>query len=213
MRISQLARFPFRARAACVQLDGWRLSDACLEGRAAGRGAGDFQAGRDPLFDLGDVGDDANCSTAGLDVLHGFDRFVERVGVQRSESLVQDQHLVDVAGGPPTLAGDVGEAESEGEAGEELLSARQGAGVACPTGVGIEDFEVEAPRSASAAGRSVAPSDRVPALAHAGQVDVADVGYSLQLGGEHPSGQRHPCRSFAGAHRVDFAFERGLAGQ
>src|SRR3712207_1604650 len=98
----------------------WSRSTHNEAGAAPPPLAFDLQPGVDQFLELGDVRDDADHAPALLEVLEGADREVERFGVEGAEALVDEDRLeADAAG---VALHDVGEAERQGEAGEEAFA-------------------------------------------------------------------------------------------
>jgi hypothetical protein len=105
--------------------------------------------GGDALPQLGDVADDADHAAAlAQAVEHGHHLF-EGFLVEAAEALVDEQRLYPGAAG---LGRDhVGQAEREGQAGQERLAAGQRAGVAVHPGPGVAGEQAEAGAARAAA--------------------------------------------------------------
>src|SRR5580704_6438720 len=120
---------------------------------AAGLAFADADLGGDALPELGDVADDADHSAAFAQAVeHGHDLF-EGVLIQAAEALIDEERLDP---GAARLGGDDGgQAEGEGQAGQEGLAAGQRTGVAVHPGPAVAGEQAEAGPARAAAGVGV----------------------------------------------------------
>ena len=120
-----------------------RRSDGLDELAAAvARQRADLEPDRQRRLERLDMGDEPYQRAASAEAVEDLDRLVERVRVERAETLVDEE----CAGGG-TLAGgtdDIGPAEGERKRGEERLTARQRSGGSGAPGVAVVHEEVEA---------------------------------------------------------------------
>src|SRR5712692_8445006 len=120
---------------------------------AAGLALADLDLGRDALPELGYVADDAHHPASLAQAVEHGHHLLEGVLVEAAEALVDEQRLDPGAAG---LGGDhVGEAEGQGQAGQERLAAGQRAGVAVHPGPAVAGEQAEAGPARAAAGVGV----------------------------------------------------------
>src|SRR5580704_4612863 len=126
-------------------------ADLAADGQvAAGAALVHADLGRDALLQLGDVADDADHPASLAQAVEYGHYLVQGLLVQAAEALVDKQRLDP---GPARLGGDdVGQAEGQGQAGQEGLAAGQGAGVAVHAGPGVAGQQAE-PGTARATAR------------------------------------------------------------
>ncbi len=101
---------------------------------------------------------------------------------------------------------DVGEAEGEGERGEEGLAAAEGVHAAGEAGVFVEHVEIEA-GGAALVGALAAAFEAVAAAAHLDQTGAGGDEGVVEEGGEHEALKREAERVFSGDGVGDLAGE------
>jgi hypothetical protein len=137
--------------------------------------------GGDALPQLGDVADDADHAPALAQPVEHRHHLLQRFLIQAAEPLVDEQRLDP---GSPGLGGDhVGEAERQGQAGQERLAAGQRARVAVHPCPGIAGEKPETGTAGAPA--RVGVHQRVPARGHPGQPLAGGRRDLLEPRGEH----------------------------
>ena len=131
------------------------------------------------------VGDGAHHATCCVQLSKRIDGIVERLGVERAETFVDEQRLEHLAAAGTAVTDHIGQSECQRERRLELLATRQRGSGSIATRVGVEHPKREPALAGGVAEQAVA----VPR--HAIEVSVGGVRDAVEFACQHPPFELH----------------------